>query len=206
MSAWDDAEKAANDAGGDTGRFLQLKDDGDKARVVFRGEPQFEHVSWDGSKYVPYDSAKHETKSTRFKMNLYNVDADRGQQWDMSPKTFKALVKVKSKFGLDKVYEIERSGKKGDTKTAYSILPDSEVGADLKAKIDNTPLMDLTGKPEAVSREDMEKLVGALSDEKRVAWLKAFGVGLVRELPDDKVGQGAAVARDLLAGGDGVPF
>jgi hypothetical protein len=62
-----------------------------------------------------------------------------GTQW------FKDVLKVREKYGLDTwLFEIERHGEAGDTKTKYTILPETKVDADLRSRMAPVELHDLS--------------------------------------------------------------
>jgi len=207
MSMWDQAEAAA-DAAQTGGLFLSLKNDGDKATVVFRGEPATKNVIWNGTGYEDYDPKQHKDKkpSVRIKINAYNTQEDQMQIWEMNAATFKGLVIIKKKYGLDKVFEITRNGKKGDTKTTYTILPERDLDQALAERLEVEPLNDLNGggstPPTGSGGHDNNRslLLGMLKSlprESVMSFLEDLGVQKVKDIPDGRVLEALKLAKKL---------
>lgn len=161
--------------------FFSLKDDGDTARVRFMydGVDSIEAFAVhqiegeDGRKrYVnclrdyrdPIDKCPfcRERKQTQVKLFIpvYNVDEDKVQIWERGKKFVQKMVSICSRYSnsdtplCSHTFDIERSGKKGDTSTTYEIYP---------ADKDNTTLEDLPEVPNPLgglvldkSAEDMD--------------------------------------------------
>ncbi len=161
--------------------FFSLKDDGDTARVRFMydGVDSIEAFAVhqiegeDGRKrYVnclrdyrdPIDKCPfcREKKQTQVKLFIpvYNVDEDKVQIWERGKKFVQKMVSICSRYSnsdtplCSHTFDIERSGKKGDTSTTYEIYP---------ADKDNTTLEDLPEVPNPLgglvldkSAEDMD--------------------------------------------------
>lgn len=211
---WDYAEKTAKEAD-EGGIFLRLKEDGDKAIVAFVGDPEVSKVVWNGSQYEDYDERKHDkSPSVRFKINVFNVKHNCMQMWECSAQTFKGVVQVKSKYGLDKMtFEICRQGAKGDTNTTYSILPEDHITDELRERISNEKLHDLLAdyRKEGKSKkseadkgngidDDIAKLIGRLKnlDAKDVkTFLAKFEIEKVKELKKEQLKQASAFIEQL---------
>ena len=161
--------------------FFSLKDDGDTARVrfMYNGVDSIEAFAVhqiegeDGRKrYVnclrdyrdPIDKCPfcREKKQTQVKLfiPIYNVDEDKVQIWERGKKFVQKMVSICSRYSnsdtplCSHTFDIERSGKKGDTSTTYEIYP---------ADKDNTTLEDLPEVPNPLgglvldkSAEDMD--------------------------------------------------
>ena len=161
--------------------FFSLKDDGDTARVRFMydGVDSIEAFAVhqiegeDGRKrYVnclrdyrdPIDKCPfcREKKQTQVKLFIpvYNIDEDKVQIWERGKKFVQKMVSICSRYSnsdtplCSHTFDIERSGKKGDTSTTYEIYP---------ADKDNTTLEDLPEVPNPLgglvldkSAEDMD--------------------------------------------------
>jgi len=205
MSMWDESEKAADEAS-QGGMFLSLASDGASAKVVIVGEPLPEKKVWTGNGYEDYDEAKHADKSpsTRIKVNAFNVSENKMQIWEMNPTTFKGLLKVRAKYGLDKkIFEITRSGAKGDMKTTYSILPDDDISPALAERIKHEKLLDLTGKndpsgsPSGNNRELLIGILRNLPQDKLNSFLEKFEIKKVSELPDSRLVDALLMANQL---------
>ena len=154
VSGWDQTRKKSEEHESSGGLFLKLSDDGDKAIGAFCGEPLAREVHWI-NKTQSYEDCEgdgcdecdksNKTPSLRISMNFYDTEAKSMKIWEFSNAVFTDVCKVKDKYGLDKQYfEIERHGKKGDTDTSYSILPEGEIDSKLKKEIAKAKLHDLT--------------------------------------------------------------
>ncbi len=155
VSGWDSTRKKSEEHESSGGLFLKLADDGDKAVGVFCGEPLAREVHWI-NKTQRYEDCtgdecdecekSNKSPSLRVSMNFYETAAAAMKIWEFSNAVFTDVCKVKDKYGLDKkIFEIERHGKKGDTDTSYTILPENdEIDSKLKKAIDKAKLHDLT--------------------------------------------------------------
>ena len=112
---------------------------------------------------------------------------------------------MREKYGLERwSFEVKRSGKKGDTKTKYSILPEREIDGALRVKIAAAPLHDLAASggdgeseggaqpaaaptpPKVIDLESAKALaerIRALPKSVGEAFLVEFRIGRIRELP-----------------------
>ncbi len=150
MATWEDAKKRSEET--KAGQYLKLADNADKFIGAFVGDPDFREYCFN-EKTSKYDAwtAEHEAagknKITRYLLNVYVLKIGNGKDmkdvpeaeavkiWECNNKAFTDVCKVKEKFGLDVYFfEVERSGKKGDSKTSYSVLPDIKID-DAKKKL-----------------------------------------------------------------------
>lgn len=230
-SGWDVAEEAIEKAS--SGIFLRLENDGDKAVVFFIGEPFVVEMFWDGDGYVPF-TKEHEAKgqkpSPKFKFNVY-VPAEKAIKiYESNVQTMKNILGCKKKYGLDtKTFEIERKGKKGDTKTTYPILPDNDLTAEHREIMSKLPLHDLAkdgnddkdkkdgasgfstfkpGSDGVIDSKLAEQLMARLKVLKReeiVKFLSAFGVEKIKAVKAVD-GEKAAKFVDYLEGRGPNPF
>lgn len=145
---WNEAKKRSDEGGG-PGVFVRLENDGDKVVVVFVGEPECRELLWDKKKEQYADLTDEDRKagkkgSPKFKFNVF-VPAEKAMKiLDINNNTFKDVIAVREKYGLDKwSFEIKRNGKKGDTKTTYAILPEKELTASDRAEMQGHKLHDL---------------------------------------------------------------
>lgn len=223
-SAWDQAEKMAEEHANSGGIFVRLKNTGDKVIGAFCGEPYAREVIWTGERYEEFDdknNSAHQGKrpSLRVMLNFY-VPTDGvmkviegGTAW------FRDVVKVRDKYGLEKwLFEIERHGDSGDPKTKYSILPEEKIDDPMRARIAAAELNDLQSV-DAGSDEDKGskkssnaagpidvrvalELVEGLKQLPRSdvdAFLAEFGVQRVRELEAKDEGAARAFIDQRLA-------
>jgi hypothetical protein len=135
MTTWDQAKTAAEKPMG-SGIFIRLADDGDKFTGAFMGDPHIREIVWEQAKGSYRDATPADTKAgtavtQRFICNVY-VPADKAMKvFEMNQKTFQGLLGAREKFAFSSWYfEVKRNGKKGDTKTTYQILPDTQIPAD----------------------------------------------------------------------------
>ena len=145
----------------DAAKYLRLKDDGDKAVVVFLGEPFAREVWFDGDKYVTISSKfnmKDVDFSLRVSLNVALYDTMQVAVWEMSSRTFRDVLKLRDKFGLDRwAFEIQRHGAAKDQKTTYSILPEHELDVEQRREFGGLRLYDLGRMYEANLEVEDEK-------------------------------------------------
>jgi len=155
--SWESSKTVA-DKHASGGKYVRLKDDGDKVQGVFVGEPESREVVYDKdtNKYhdIETDEGKKHVKAgkkttAKFLFNFFEPNPkapDTGEMkiYECGIVTFKDILKCRDKYGLDKkVFEIERRGKKGDTKTTYNVLPETDISDALKASIAKAALHNL---------------------------------------------------------------
>lgn len=146
-NAWDRAADMAERHANEGGIFVKLADDGDKAVGAFVGDPHPREVVWTGEAYEAFDEKNpaHKGKRPSLKVALnFWVPGEGMKVLELNNTTFRSLIKVKGKYGLNWLYEIERKGKARDPKTVYTILPERELDASQRAELAATPLHDLT--------------------------------------------------------------
>jgi hypothetical protein len=150
-NGWNHAEGLAEQHGGSgTGLFVRLTGHGDKIVGAFVGDPFAREVHWGGERYEACtgDGCAHcedgKKPSLRVALNFY-VPKERdmkiiegGVIW------LKTVLKCRDKYGLEtNIFEIERHGEAGDSKTRYSILPDERISDEMRREIDNARVHDL---------------------------------------------------------------
>ncbi len=144
---WQQTEEMAkkHDQGGS--QWLKLGNDGDKAVVVFLGEPYPREVCFADGKYVPYDDkakAQGLKASLRVALNVALYDSREMKVLEQGVMFFKDLVRVREKYGLDRwAFEVQRHGAPKDPKTHYSILPEHQLTADEQRIFQALPRHDL---------------------------------------------------------------
>lgn len=146
-NAWDHAANMAKKHANSGGIFIRLASNGDSVIGAFCGEPHPREVVWCGDHYEDFDPEVHTDKgpSLRVMLNFY-VPAEGsmkviegGTVWTQD------VIKLRDKYGLGWLYEIQRHGDAGDPKTKYSILPEEKIDDELRARIEAAPLHDLAG-------------------------------------------------------------
>ncbi|MFP2963492.1 hypothetical protein ACLEPN_38570 [Myxococcus sp. 1LA] len=226
-SMWQQTEELAkkHDQGGSL--WLKLAGDGDKAVVVFLGEPHPREVCFVDGKYVEFDDklkAQGLKPSLRVALNVALFDSKEVKVLEQGVMFFKDLVRVREKYGLDKwAFEIQRHGAAKDPKTTYSILPEHQLSAEQQKAFQALPQHDLA---KLYSGEDDDKgssldsfdkkadakgdgtispnvaqgIVTALKALPREAtdrFLQKFGIQRIKELPTSQVEKARAFLEQL---------
>lgn len=173
MASWEEAQKRSDDAKAAGGTFLRLAEHGDKFIGAFVGTPHFHDFVWNPAKeqYDAWDKeaeAAGKKKVTRYSINVYALKTGSGKTlaavppaecvkiWECNNQTFQDILKVKDKYGLDTwFFEVERNGKKGDSKTTYSILPETKIDPEQIKIIAGLKLHDLSKATDDDAATDM---------------------------------------------------
>ncbi len=111
MSGWDESERLAEQYGG--GVFVRLQEDGDSFKGMFVGEPHphrvwFNNASGQYEDWGPEQEARKIKPTMRFGINVVVISQPNGQwvydvkAWEMTTQSFKSLLEVKKKYGLDR--------------------------------------------------------------------------------------------------------
>lgn len=168
VKGWDDTEKKAKEAG--DGRYIRLEDK-ETVQVVFVGEPIAKEVVWIDKKAVEYDPKKHTEKAKlRILVNAF-VPGQGMKVFEMGPKVFKQLVKMRGKYGLDKkVFEIGREGT--ELKTEYTILPEGDIDAALRKEIADATPYDLEKADDDTSFDTDAMDGGKITDDQKKALIE----------------------------------
>ena len=206
-NAWDQAEDLTKKHAEQGGIFVRLANHGDKVVGAFCGEPYAREVHWTGERYEECtgEGCPHcgtgKKPSLRVMLNFYVPAESAMKIYEGGTRWFKDLLKIRGKYGLDSwLFEIERHGEAGSTKTTYSILPEVKVDGELRAKIDAAELNDLAGLAggdegttqgadpgggASIAPESVAPLVGRLKALPRSdvdTFLGRFGISRVRDL------------------------
>ena len=198
--AWDRARTLA-DQHASAGIFVRLANHGDKVVGAFCGDPHAREVHWTGERYEEcagegcFHCKGGKRPTLRVMLNFY-VPAEGAMKIIEGGVTwFKNVLKVRDKYGLDKwLFEIERHGEAGDSKTRYSVLPEEKIDVSMRSRIDAAVLNDLGSIGSGDDDEDDERcidsdtvveLAGRLKALPRSAvdtFLQQFKVQRVRDL------------------------
>ena len=146
-SMWQQTEEMAkkHDQGGSL--WLKLAGDGDKAVVVFLGEPA---PARGGLRRRQVRRGRREDEgrgheglaARRAERRPY--DSKEVKVLEQGVMFFKDLVRVREKYGLEKwAFEIQRHGAAKDPKTTYSILPEHQLSAEQQKAFQALPQHDL---------------------------------------------------------------
>lgn len=146
-SMWQQMDEAAKKADQGNGVWLKLPNDGDKAALVFLGEPLPREVCFIDGKFVEAtDKLKQEGQkiSTRFAINVALFDTQEVKVIEQGLVFYKDLVRVRDKYGLAGwAFEVQRHGAAKDPKTSYSILPEHQLTAEQQKAFKSLALHDL---------------------------------------------------------------
>jgi hypothetical protein len=198
-SAWDNAKKLAEKHASEGGKFVRLQNDGDKIVGVFCGEPYAREVYWDGEKYSDTAPEGGGAKaSLRVALNFYVPAEGAMKVIEGGTAWFKDVIEIREKYGIEKwIFEVKRRGKKGDPKTKYSILPETQVDDAMRARMKALPLHDLgslgaegdretAGASSATVDLDVARTIAErlrpLPRESGEAFLAEFKISRIREL------------------------
>ena len=147
ISMWQQTEEMAKKHDQSGSLWLKLAGDGDKAIVVFLGEPHPREVAFVDGTYVEVDEkmkAAGAKASLRVALNVALYDSKEVKVLEQGVMFFKDLVRVREKYGLEKwAFEIQRHGAAKDPKTTYSILPEQQLSTEQKKIFQALPQHDL---------------------------------------------------------------
>jgi hypothetical protein len=154
---WQQTAEMAKRHDQNAGRWLRLQSDGDRAVVVFLGEPHPREVCFVDGKYVEFDEklkAEGHKASLRIAINVALLESGEVKVLELGVMFFKDLVRVKEKYGLEKwAFEVQRHGAPKDPKTSYSILPEQALTPEQQAAF------------QSLEREDLANLYAAEKSE-----------------------------------------
>lgn len=206
-SMWEQTEEMAKRHDQAGGLWLKLANDGDKAVVVFLGEPLPREVCFIDGKYVEFDDAlkaQGVRPSLRVAFNVAVFASQEVRILEQGVVFFKDLSRIRDKYGLEKwAFEVQRHGGPKDPKTTYSILPEQQLSDEQQKLFQALPLHDLekayagggedTGalgtydeKLALIDAKEAERLVALLKTVPREAvdrFLQHFGIARIRDLP-----------------------
>jgi len=134
LNMWQTTQELAKRHEQESGHWLKLQNDNDKAVVVFLGEPFPREVCFVDGKYVPFDEplkAQGHKPTLRIAINAALLETREVKVIEQGVTFFKDLVRVRDKYGLDKwAFEVQRHGAAKDPKTSYTILPEVQLNAE----------------------------------------------------------------------------
>lgn len=221
-SMWQQTEELAKKHDQNSGIWLKLANDGDKAVVVVLGEPHPREVCFVDGKYAEFDDklkAQGLKPSLRVALNVALFESKEVKVLEQGVVFFKDLVRVRDKYGLDKwAFEIQRHGAAKDPQTTYSILPEHQLSAEQRKAFQALQLHDLeklySGEADtASSGEDTKsansvdpKLAHAITTQLKALpreavdrFLERFRIQRIRDLPAAQVTQAKTFVEALLS-------
>ena len=146
---YDDVDKEMEKSSDE--RFLRFEEDRDKAQVFFAGTPYSRYVYWDGKQTREWSEDCGQKKNLRMAQNVIICRIEKGKLEILSVKVleqgrrfFQNVRKRDRKYGIHNwIFEIERSGKKGDLATSYDLQAEYELSDKDKEKLLAMKLFDL---------------------------------------------------------------
>jgi hypothetical protein len=154
---WKQTEEMAKQHEQSGGDWLKLQNDGDKAVVVFLGQPYPREVCFVDGKFIPMtDALKGQgcKASLRVALNVAVFGTKEVKVLEQGVRFFKDLVRVRDKYTLEKwAFEVTRHGAAKDTNTTYSILPDQQLTAEQIREYQSLKLLDLVKLYDSVAAE-----------------------------------------------------
>ena len=132
-------------------RFLRLEEDCDKAIVFFAGEPFTRYVYWDGQQTQDWYEGCGQKKTLRVAMNVIICNVEKNkfnilkvQVLEQGKRFYQTVSKRDKKYGIyNWLFEIERSGGKGDKETRYEIDTEHKLSDKEREKLMTVKLYDL---------------------------------------------------------------
>lgn len=196
------------------GVWIKLANDGDKAAIVFLGEPYPREVCFVDGKYMPFTDklkAQGAKASLRVAFNVAVFDTKEVKVLEQGVAFFKDVEQVRLKYGLEKwAFEVQRHGAAKDPKTTYSILPEKQLTPEMQKELAALPLHDLEklygdtaegglgsydneGEPvDAKTAQSITVVLKALPKEAVERFCKKFAITRIKDLPASEVEKAVA--------------
>jgi hypothetical protein len=210
-----------------TGKYVKLQNDGDSIVVAFVGDEFAWEAVWTGGRTEFFDEKKHKNLSPSLKVtwNVYVPETGKMMILPVNPTTYQKIITCRDKYGLAfKLYEIKRSGSKGDTNTTYSVMVDADLSKDQRADIDQLDRFDLAAdarnagkgdntsneseavetKPEPISDADATALIARMRPLPKEAvdkFLSRFGISRIRDLDSARLAEADTFVSELAGNG-----
>lgn len=220
---WQQTEEMAKKHDQGSSTWLKLGNDGDKAVVVFLGEPFPREVCFVDGKYMPFDDklkAQGLKPSLRVALNVALYDTKEVKVLEQGVTFFKDLVRVREKYGIEKwAFEIQRHGAAKDPKTTYSILPEHQLTPEQQKEFQGLKLNDLDklygdsedssslgsydrkddGVIDAGTAQAIATQLKTMPREAADRFCKKFGVTRIKDLPAAQVEKARAFVEVLAS-------
>ncbi len=193
-TAWEEVTERAEQQAEQGGLFVKLKNDGDKVVGAFVGDPFARDKHWVDNSSVECEGegcphCEKKRPSMKISLNFYVPEENAMKIIEGGVKWFKGVVKVREKYGFDNwLFEIERHGEAGSTKTSYSILPEKEMDEALKERIAITDLNDLEkvtsgqkDEEETTQKGEEDEKINPKAHGEMTAQLKVLGMEKVTD-------------------------
>ena len=132
-------------------RFLRLEEDRAKVVVFFAGEPFTRYVYWDGQQTREWNEGCGHKKNLRLAMNVVlcnieesNFDILSVKVFEQGKRFYQSVSRRDKKYGIHNwLFEIERSGGRGDKETRYDIEAEYELSDKERERLMAENLFDL---------------------------------------------------------------
>lgn len=220
---WQQTEEMAKKHDQGSSTWLKLAGDGDKAVVVFLGEPFPREVCFVDGKYMPFDDklkAQGLKPSLRVALNVALYDTKEVKVLEQGVTFFKDLVRVREKYGIERwAFEIQRHGAAKDPKTTYSILPEHQLTPEQQKEFQGLKLNDLEklygdaedssslgsydrkddGVIDAGTAQAIAAQLKTMPREAADRFCKKFGVTRIKDLPAAQVEKARAFVEVLAS-------
>jgi hypothetical protein len=170
MDAWDQAQESFEQHRAAGGRFLKLND-GDRVVGCFVGDPLVRRLVWNGSAYERYDednpAQKGKRPTMRMAVNFYVPSEGAMKVIDLNAMATEDVLKLRVKRPFNAwLFEIERDGKPGDTKSRLRIMADDTISPELRAEIAQADQHDLKA---LLDKDDEDDAGGGADDDRRAS-------------------------------------
>ncbi len=129
-SMWQQTQEMAKKHDQNSSVWLKLQNDGDRAVIVFLGEPHPREVAFIDGKYVEVDEkmkAEGHKASLRVALNVALFDTQEVKVLEQGVMFFKDLVRVRDKYGLDNELPLPAAGVRAGTYASDAGAADREV-------------------------------------------------------------------------------
>jgi len=220
---WQQTEEMAKKHDQGSSTWLKLGNDGDKAVVVFLGEPFPREVCFVDGKYMPFDEklkAQGLKPSLRVALSVALYDSKEVKVLEQGVTFFKDLVRVREKYGIERwAFEIQRHGAAKDPKTTYSILPEHQLTPEQQKEFQGLKLNDLDklygdsedssslgsydrkddGVIDAGTAQTIATQLKTMPREAADRFCKKFGVTRIKDLPAAQVEKARAFVEVLAS-------
>ncbi len=213
MDNWERAEQFSHRES--SSQWLKMANDGDRAVVVFLGEPHPREVVFDAGGYhtfTPEHEARGLKPTFRFPINVAVLPNFEVKVLEVGSSLMRDVLRVKKKYGLDTwAYEVVRRGAAKDPKTTYDLLPERQLTPEEQRRLGELKRLDLVAlydgrgetaaaAPVTIDDTTAKDIVERLRALPRAAvdeWLFEMKITRVRELTTDKLAEARALIKQL---------
>lgn len=139
---WSSVEKRVKDYEEESSDLLTIEPDMHVV-VAFVGEPWAYDAFWNDNmnQWVSWATAmvKSPEPALRIRLNVWKKETECMKIWDMDVKSFRQVLKMREKYGLDKwLFEIHRLDD-DPAMSDYTVLPEARLDDETASKINVSP-------------------------------------------------------------------